>query len=75
MVTQRRNDAKKAIRGGLNLIEVKIMTDETRNEIEKHFDEILNLLDGENDDRLKPAFDAVKECGELVSEILDKIQD
>ncbi|MGI8642287.1 MAG: hypothetical protein ACR2MG_20340 [Pyrinomonadaceae bacterium] len=51
------------------------MTDETRNEIEKHFDEILNLLDGENDDRLKPAFDAVKECGELVSEILDKIQD
>ncbi len=49
------------------------MDDETRIGIEKKFDEILNLLEGENDERLSAAYDAVKESGELVSRILDDI--
>ncbi len=51
------------------------MEDETRIEIDKHFDAILNLLLEEKDDRLETAIDAVRECGEQVSEILDEIQD
>lgn len=49
------------------------MEDEVRIRIDKHFDEILNLLHDENDDRLDAAIDAVKEAGEQVSEILDEI--
>jgi uncharacterized cupin superfamily protein len=46
------------------------MEDEVRIRLEKHFDEIVNLLDGENDNRLDAAIVAVKEVGEQVSEIL-----
>ncbi len=49
------------------------MDDEKRIEMDKHFDAILNILEGDNDERLKAGFDAVKESGELVSRILDDI--
>jgi hypothetical protein len=49
------------------------MDDETRIEMDKHFDRILNILEGENNERLNAGFDAVKEAGELVSRILDDI--
>lgn len=51
------------------------MEDETRIELDKHFDEIQNLLHGENDDRLDVAIDAVKECARQVSEHLDEMLD
>ncbi len=49
------------------------MDDEKRIEMDKHFDAILNILQGDNDERLNVGFDAVKEAGELVSRILDDI--
>jgi hypothetical protein len=49
------------------------MDDEKRIEMDKHFDAILNILEGENEERLNAGFDAVKEAGEIVSKILDDI--
>jgi hypothetical protein len=48
------------------------MEDEVRIRLEKHFDEIVNLLDGEDDNRLDAAIVAVKETGEQVSESFSK---
>lgn len=52
-----------------------VMKDETRIEIDKHFDAIMNLIDDEKDERLKSAYDDVRNCGILLSEFLDDLED